>query len=179
MNSTLTIFLGVIILGMLIKFTTKLILKVLGFVVLVAVVIGAMYAKGIGPFKDTQVGLDALTEKYCGNPEEEAICECILQKAERDMRNRFTEDELDSLQADRIRAAYVLKRSLDATKNPAMQCLETKGMEHKYQQFINDFIPIENEHLNVVGDKAKEWSEKLKQEAQDLLLNKDNIDSRY
>ena len=165
--------------GLLIKFATKLIAKVVGVMVLVAVVVGFLYTKGIGPFQDKSLDIASLTEKYCENPEEEAICDCILRKAEADMRNRFNAEEIDALTDERIRAAYVLKMSLDATKPAAMQCLQKRGMEQKYKQFTNDFIPIENEYLEVVGDKAKQWSEKLKQEAQDFLLNKNDIDSRY
>jgi hypothetical protein len=179
MNSSLIIVLGVVILGLLIKFATKIIAKILGLVALVIVVVGFMYSKGIGPFKETSADLKALTAKYCSDPEEAAICDCIIKNAEVDMRKRFTEAEMDTMSRERIRAAYVLKRSLDATKAEAMECLTKRGMENKYKQFTNDFIPIENEYLEAIGNKTKEWGEKLKQEAESFLLNKNDIDSRY
>lgn len=179
MELTLTMVAVVVIAIIALKFASKLASKFFAIVVIAGLVLGFMYYKSIGPFKQNVADMSNLREKYCESEPDEDICSCIIEKAEEDMRKRFSKAELESITTQRVRGAYILKKSLAATKEEAMICLAEKGETEKYKTFIQDFIPIENEYLNVVGDKAKELSEKLKEEYQSFRESKKDIDNKY
>ncbi len=179
MELTLTTV-GVIVIAIIVlKFATKLASKFFAILLIAGLALGFMYYKSIGPFKQNVADMSNLHEKYCETEVDEDICSCIIEKAEADMRNRFSKAELDSIATQRVRGAYILKKSLAATKEEAMICLAENGATEKYKTFIQDFIPIENEYLNVVGDKAKELSDKLKDEFQSFKETKKDIDNKY
>ena len=179
MELTFTSIAVIVVAYVVFKLATKLALKILGIVVIAGVALGFMYYKSIGPFKQNAADISNLKDKYCETERDEDICSCIIQKAEGDIRKRFSAVALDSISIEPIRGAYVLKKSLEATKEEAMLCLAEKNATHKYKTFIQDFIPIENEYLNAVEDKAKELSQKLKDEYQSFIETKQDIDSKY
>lgn len=179
MISTITIVAAIVIVLLLLKFATKFIAKIFGILLVAGLVIGFMYYKSIGPFKQNVTDIYALEEKYCDQEVDKDICDCIIKNIKRDMKRRFTRAELDSLAQQRIKAAYVLKKSMNSTKTDALNCLESRDAAHKYKQFRNDFIPIENKYLEIIEDKAKELGDNVRQEIKDFLLNKDDIDDKY
>lgn len=179
MNFSITALLTIAIIALLFKFATRIAAKVLGFAAIVALVFGFMYYKSIGPFKQNVADIAQLKLNYCEEEKDDAICDCIIGNAEKDMKQRFSKAELDSLSVQRIKAAYVLKKSLNATKEKAMICLAARGEEAKYKTFLQDFVPIENEYLDLIGDKAKQASQKLKDEYQSFKENKETIDTKY
>ncbi len=176
---SLTIIVLVVLAMVLLKFATKFTSKILGIVFLVVLGLGFMYYQSIGPFKENVADLAHLEQKYCEDNYDDAICDCILSFAKKDMKERFTKVELESLSYQKFRAAYVLQKSLKATKEEAMACLLGKGQPKKYTEFLQDFVPIENKYLDLIGDKAKQVGEKLKEEINSFKLNKDGIDGRY
>jgi hypothetical protein len=179
MNFSITALIAVAVIALLFKFATRIAAKILGFFVVIALVFGFMYYESIGPFKENMADIAHLKGKYCEEERDASICDCIIGNAEKDMRNRFTKDELDSLAVQRIKAAYVLNKSLNATKEEALLCLAAKGEEEKYKVFLQDFVPIENEYLDLIGEKAKQASEKIRDEYQSFKDNKGTIDSKY
>ncbi|MBT8326931.1 MAG: hypothetical protein KJP21_04360 [Bacteroidia bacterium] len=179
MELTLTLVVVIVVAIIALKIASKLVSKFFAILVIAAIALGYMYYKSIGPFKQNVTDISNLKEKYCESNRDEDICDCIIEKAEKDMRKRFNSAEIDSLANQPIRGAYVLKKSLAETKEEALACLAAKGETDKYKVFIQDFIPIENEYLNIVGDKAKQLSQKLKEEYQSFKETKKDIDNKY
>jgi len=106
--------------------------------------------KSIGPFKNNVADISHLDEKYCGPDGDVDICECILKPARKDISSRFTSEEIEKLSTEKIKAVYVLEQSLSATKVQSVACLASRGAEGKYKVFLQDFVPIKNEHLNLL-----------------------------
>jgi len=179
MNGTVTLIVVVIVALFILKFSKQIFSKIFGVLVIGGLILGYLYKNSIGPFKKNVADVATLEEKYCGPDGDVDICECILEPAKNDINSRFTAAERDSLQVKKIKAAYVLQKSLRATKEQALVCLAAKGATNKYKVFIQDFVPIENKYLDMVGEKARDLGGKLKDEVTNFKKNKENIDSKY
>ncbi|MGB1037788.1 MAG: hypothetical protein ACPGYY_04010 [Bacteroidia bacterium] len=179
MEPSLTLVLVAIVALVILRFAKKLFLKVLGVLLLGGLILGFLYYKGIGPFEQNVADMNHLMQKYCGDDGDEDICECILKPAQEDINSRFTRSELDSLTNQKIKGAYVLQKSLKATKEKALVCLASKDATSKYKVFLQDFVPIENKYLDLIGDKARDLSDKVKEEISSLKEDKKDIDDKY
>ena len=138
-----------------------------------------MFKYSMGPFKNDVVNMSDLQEKYCSPDGDQDICDCILRPLKDDMEARFSATEIDSFRHQKIKAAYVLQKSLRATKETALACLTVKGQANKYTVFLQDFVPIENKYLNSVGDKARDLGDRLKAEISNFKNYKEDIDKKY
>ena len=67
MNITIGGILIVIVAGLLIRFATKFLMKLLGWVLLIGIGVYAMYHFGLGPFKQNPISIATWEEKYCGD----------------------------------------------------------------------------------------------------------------
>jgi hypothetical protein len=181
MGISLSAIVTLIILAILLKFATRIALKVLGFVLIVGLVVGFMYYNSMGPFKGGEADILELREQYCGNtPKADAdICDCIVRLAEADLEMRFTKSELDSLRQDKLKSIYILEKSLKATKVEAIACLTARNSEDKYKAFLQDFIPIENEYLDKIQEGAQGIKEKLQEEYDSFINEKEELDEKY
>ena len=179
MELSLTVIAVVIGSFILLKIAKKITSKVLGVVVVAGLALGFMYHKGLGPFKQNLADMNRLQEKYCGPEGDQDICDCILKPAQDDISTRFSASEQDSLAIQKIRAAYVLQKSLKATKESAIVCLASRGATAKYKTFLQDFVPIENKYLDIIGEKAKDLKGALQNEVNSLQEEKKDIDEKY
>ncbi len=179
MEMSLTVIVAIIAVVLALKFAKQMASKIIGIIIVAAVVIGVMYQKSWGPFKSNVADIANLQEKYCAPEGDADVCECIVENVQKDLKERFTRDELDSLKVQRLRAAYVLKKSLAATKQKSMECLESKGAGAKYKTFIQDFVPIENKYLDMAEGKIDELKGKVKDEVLSLKDSKRSIDDKY
>ncbi len=179
MSGSITVAAVVIIALLVLKFAKQIIAKLFGVLVIGGLILGYMYKNSLGPFKENVADLNTLQSKYCGPDGDQDICDCILVPVKNDIESRFTSEERDSLEVQKIKAAYVLQKSLRATKESALACLALKDATDKYKVFLKDFVPKENKYLDMVGDKARDLGDKLKQEVTNFKDNKDAIDSKY
>jgi hypothetical protein len=179
MNFSLSVFGAIILVFFVLRFAKKIVVKLIGFLLISATVVGLMYYKSWGPFEHNIAELSHLQDKYCISNADEDICECIVQPIESDMNQRFTTDELQLLTTQRIKAAYVLKKSMNHTKEQALLCLEKRNAIEKYKQFIHDFIPIENKYLSMAEDKVDELTGAVKDEVTTFNEGKTSIDDKY
>ena len=181
----LSITLVAIIIGafILLKFARKFASKIVGVLLILGLALSFMYYKSLGPFTENVADIQHLEDKYCGKNGDHDICDCILKPAQADMKTRFSKSEIAELGDQKIRAAYVLKKSLSASKEAAIICLTNKlgleGAENKYKVFLQDFVPIENKYLDFAEEKARELGEKLKNEVKTFQENKKDIDDKY
>jgi len=179
MNFSLSVLGAIMLAFFVLRFAKKIVVKLIGFLLISAAVIGLMYYNSWGPFEHNIAELSHLQDKYCINNADEDICDCIVQPIERDMIQRFTPDELKILSAQRIKVAYVLKKSMNKTKEQALSCLEKRNATEKYKQFIHDFIPIENKYLIFAEDKVDELTGAVKDEVTSFQESKKSIDDKY
>ncbi len=179
MNSTLTIVVVVIAAFLIFRFAKQLFSKIFGVLIIAGAILFFMFKYSMGPFKNDVVNMSDLQEKYCNPDGDQDICDCILRPLKDDMEARFSATEIDSFRHQKIKAAYVLQKSLRATKETALACLTVKGQANKYTVFLQDFVPIENKYLNSVGDKARDLGDRLKAEISNFKNYKEDIDKKY
>ena len=75
----------ILVVGLLLLWAaSKILLKLLGFLLLVGAVLALMYYYSIGPFQSVPLDLDRLDQAYCGPDGDQDICTvpvCIQQKS--------------------------------------------------------------------------------------------------
>ena len=179
MELSLSVIVAIVAVFLILKYVRKFASSIFSVLAIAALVVGFMYYKGLGPFEKNVADLAYLEDKYCGSDGDADICDCIIAPAKSDIAIRFSREERDSLTHQKLRAAYVLQKSLRATKESALACLTLKGEGGKYKEFLQDFVPIENKYLNMAGDKIKDLGNKLRDEVTSLKENKDKIDDKY
>lgn len=143
-----------------------------------------MYYFNIGPFKKNVTDLEFLKEKYCSAaaqsaPQNVAICECIVKKAEKDMKSRFSSEELESMKTDKLKSAYVLQKSLEKMKTRSEICLEDQNQKDAMKKFTTDLASLDNEWLGKVAGWVNHGVDALKEKWNERKAEKTAIDDKY
>lgn len=179
MNTSIGIIISIVLLALVVRFVSKLIVRILASLLIVVAVLGLMYYQGWGPFKQDLISIQALEERYCVEQTDRDICDCIVQAVRKDMDDRFSKVEMAAIQSDRAKQAYVLSKSLTAIKPQAKACLAERNAEEKYEAFIHQLLPGGQNWLK----KGQEQWIRLKQsvtEGTDSLKKEiEEIDKRY
>ncbi len=150
-------------------------------ILIVAAVIYGLYFYQIWPFNKNVANMEYLQNKYCQNtePQAQAICNCVLQKVQKDWDNRFTKEERDALANDRLKGAYALQRSMQIIKVDAQDCLKKRGQEPAWRQFTTDLATLDNKLLGKIGGLVNSGVDMLKEEWESRKEEKAEIDSKY
>ena len=124
------------------RFSGKIITKLIGLVVFLLVAFVAAYMLGFGPFKPNFTNIDAIETKFCeGENKDQDICDCIVKPLKVKYYEKFTAEELAELNEDKFESAYVLQKAISSIKDEADECLESKGKENTWNVFISELIP--------------------------------------
>lgn len=170
-----TIIVGVLI----VKFATGFLLKLLGVACLIAGAMILMYQHAIWPFKEQTISIEWLERKYCSGETKDILkCNCIVQKIKGDLNSRFTADELNVIHDNRVKAAYVLRKSYQAKLEEIKICLGTNA-EIQLKEFNNALWHQDKKSLKKTGDWFSEKSDHLKQTISDLSGEKKSLDNKY
>jgi hypothetical protein len=174
------ILIAVIIGVALLKFAVGFIFKVLGFVALVVAALLTLYQFEIWPFEKNLATIKILELRYCNGGEEDKIkCSCIVKPLKKDINDRFNREELEELSKNRIKTAYILKKSLDAKEIEIKECLAGKNAEHMFSEFKRELIAQESDILKQFGDWLEKGKENLSESISDIKDNKKEIDNKY
>lgn len=170
-----TIIVGVLI----VKFATGILLKLLGVACLIAGALVFMYQQAIWPFKEQTVSIEWLEQKYCTSETKDVPkCNCIVRKIKGDLNSRFSEEELKTINDNRVKAAYVLRKSYQSKLAEIKSCLGTNA-EVQLREFNDALLYQGNNSLKKTGDWFSEKSDYLKQSITDLKDEKQAIDRKY
>jgi len=179
MNLTIGGLVTILIAGLLIRFATKFLLKVFGWLLLIGLGVYVMYHYGIGPFKQNPVSIQTWEEKYCGPSNDKVTCDCIVMPIKQDLEKRFGPSELREIEQDRAQLLYVVQRSFAAVKPEIQQCLGEANAEQALEDFRNDMIPINNDVLEEIKRLAEGIKEGAKSQLDDFMSKKDSLDKKY
>lgn len=162
-----------------IRFATRLIIRLIGLAVLVLSVVFLLFYFEIGPFEQNPISIDSLKSTYCVDEVNPAKCECIVRPIEVDMANRWTPTELDYLKQHGTQMAYAVTRSFEAVRDQIEGCLKDRGEEEALDEVLQELIPVNQKWLNKLG----EWKDDLAQKADSALdsaqSKKDWVDEHY
>jgi hypothetical protein len=179
MNITIGSLVAIVIAGILIRFATKFLLKLLGWFILIALGIYALYHYGIGPFEQNPISIQTWEDKYCNNPEDKVTCDCIVYPIKNDLESRFTTSELAEIEKDRAQMLYVVQRSFVAVKPQIQRCLGNANADKALEDFKNDLIPIDNDVLEEIQQFAEDVKAGAQKQIDDMSNKKESLDEKY
>lgn len=153
-------------------------------ILLVVAIIFGLYYFNIWPFNKNVADLDYLKEKYCSeqarkDPESAAICDCIVKKAEADIKKRFTADEMEAAKNDKLKMAYILQKSIEKQKERSKICLEDANQPQAMRKFTTDLASLDNEVLGKIGSLINSGVDVLKEKWKNREGEKNDIDAKY
>ena len=173
-----TIVVAVLALAIL-KFAAKLIAKIFGFILLVVAVILFLYHQGLGPFKQNHISIQDLEFKYCEVEQDIDKCDCIIKPIKTDIQSRFSKSEIEELERNRLKGAYILNKSLQAQKEEIAICLRKRDALDALEEFQQDLIPIDNEIIRKITGVFNTLQQKAQENWDNLKEDKDQIAKRY
>lgn len=130
----------VIVAFLIIRYMTKIILKIIGILVLLAV--GAYFALfwkgGLAGLSGDQFILYELEEKYCKNEKDIATCDCIIQPIKSDIEKKYNKADIEAMASNDAKSLLVLTTSLNKNRNEISQCLKSKKSPDKLKLFLDE-----------------------------------------
>jgi hypothetical protein len=160
---------------LLIKFTKGLLFKILGVGIMAIAVILLAYLLGLGPFKKNVLSRSHIDDTFCTSeqPEDKAVCECIVQPYRLLLNRHFSEDELDEMERSHYECTYVFVKIYDQIITDAQQCTgQQDSAQILMQRFVTTLVPLlstvegwekTKNNLKDSGNRMKKWKEKLEQ----------------
>lgn len=171
------VFYASIVIGVyiLFKFSGKILSKVIGLVLFIIVAFTAAYLLGFGPFKPNFTDIYSIQEKFCeGEQKNDTICDCIVQPLMAEYKEKFTEEELQSLAKDKPESAYVFAKIIQAIKDDSDECLDQKGENEAWGTFFKATLPF-----NIGLDKLDGLKEKFGDYLDDKKDRKKELDEKF
>lgn len=162
------------------KFVSRIIGKLIGFVVIIGLVGAVMYFNGWGPFQTTATSPEHLMDTYCRNDHPQpAYCECIVKPIVADLERRFSPRELDDLNEKRLESAYAFKKSLEAQKLTITQCLESRDEEGLLREFLLNLSGLPESVIEGVDLLKDSVEVEANERFEDFENRKEAINKRY
>lgn len=174
------IMIALIVGVVLLKFAVSFIFKLLGMLALIIAALLTLYQMEIWPFEKNLATIKILELRYCnGAAADEIKCNCIVKPLKKDINARFNREELEELSKNRIKTAYILKKSLDAKENDIKTCLTDKNSEHLLAEFKRELIAQESDILKQFGGWFEKGKDFVAESISELKDNKEDIDNKY
>lgn len=159
----------------LLRFSGKILSKLIGLVLFALVAFTMAYFLGIGPFKPTFTDIYAMEEKFCeGEQKNDTICDCIVKPMVATYNEKFTPEELEALKNDKPESAYVFAKVIQSIKDDSDACLEERENKNAWSLFYKEVLPFDLglDHLNHLKEKFGSILEDKKD-------RKENIDEKF
>lgn len=175
MDNTLFYIAAILGVYLVMRFSKKILSKLVGLVVFLAIAFGAAYILGLGPFQPNFTDVYAIEDKYCSGPEKDQdICDCIALPMKNVITSRFSADEVADMKEDKVKSAYVFAKTLSLIKDKSQECLKSKKREDAWKDFASDILPfkIGISEFSSLKESITNKFEKRKSE-------KDSIDSKF
>jgi hypothetical protein len=176
----IALIIGVIAGIIMLKYAMGFLFKIIGILLIIGVIGVFCYQKGFWPFDKNLASVSTLEEKYCNGDKDKANkCDCIVKIIKSDINKRFTKDELKTLDSNRIKSAYLIKRSLDFCEPQIIKCLESKGAANDLASFKLELMKMDNFGIEELGDWFNDKRSKLEDAFDGVGNEKDDIDGRF
>lgn len=139
MEKSWLIIVGLGILGIIaIRWASKVMAVIMGLVLIFLAILVTMYLLNAGPFKKEVASIEGLRTKFCQEELSLNKCDCIVDKIEKDILDRFSDAELKEIENNRVMMLGVAIKSFNAQEKSIDACLEARGASHEKSEFINE-----------------------------------------
>ncbi|MBO6517653.1 MAG: hypothetical protein JJ975_13995 [Bacteroidia bacterium] len=179
MNISLTTVLIVVLAGLIIRFASQILVKLLGWLLLIAGGVYLCYQLELGPFKQNPISIQTWEDRYCLDAEEQVKCNCIVNPIKNDLESRFTAEELSEMESNRMELSYAIKQSYSKVKPQIESCLESENAEDEFEDFIRDLLPVDNDILLKLESLKDDISATAEEKFDQLNERKEKIDEKY
>lgn len=168
MFQSILILIGLLVLAyILIKFTSKIIFKIIAFALLLPIVGILMYLFNVGPFAYNYFAKDSLSTKFCNETSMELLekkaCNCIVKPYLYILENKFNTEELQEIEKNNYQSAYIFLKVWPSLEKEIESCCENKiERDSVVSYFFKSVTP-----LNLSKNDLENWLENKK----DKLIN--------
>jgi hypothetical protein len=172
-QSILILILLVALAYILIKFTSKLIFKLIAFALLLPIVGILLYLFNVGPFAHNYFAKDSLTIKFCNENTMELLevkaCNCIVKPYGSILENKFSAAELQEIEKNNYQSAYIFLKVWPILEKELESCCENNiEKDSVISYFFKSVTP-----LNLSKNELENWIVNKK----DKLINeKETLD---
>lgn len=167
LQSIFILILLLVIAFVLIKFTSKIIFKIIAFALLIPIVGILMYLFNLGPFAYNYFAKDSLSNKFCEGENMELLknktCNCIVKPYQNILENKFKSEELLEIEKNNYQSAYIFLKVWPLLEKELESCCENKSeRDSVVSYFFKSVTP-----LNLSKNDFENWFINKK----DMLLN--------
>jgi len=142
--NTLWIISFVLLLFLTLRFVTKVAFKIILFFIVIAGVVGLLYFLQLGPFQKKSISMEKLHHQYCKDSTS-ALCQCFVKVLEHDLLEKASKiSTTDSSEKREMGQTLVSLKIMHRNRTKIKQCLQEKGKEHLYKEFIRELNPSKN-----------------------------------
>lgn len=157
LQSIFILLLLVIIAFVLIKFTSKIIFKIVAFALLIPIVGILMYLFNLGPFAHNYFAKDALSIKFCEDKNMELLenktCDCIVKPYQKILEEKFNTEELQEIEKNNYQSAYIFLKVWPLLEKELESCCENKNeRDSVVSYFFKSVTP-----LNLSKNDFENW----------------------
>lgn len=137
------IILGIVIVVafLVIRFVTKVLAKVIAFLIVAAVVVYFLFYwdGGFISIGKKEFILYELEEKYCSEDGDNIKCECMIKPLLEDIRSKYTEEEIKSIGKDNRETIKILRKSIQENREVIRECYQENKTNNSMKENLEDF----------------------------------------
>lgn len=140
MSNTIMLIAGIVVLFLLIRFVTKIIVKIVGAVFVLGFLVYVLFYwnGGMLDLGNKDFMLKELQQKYCHVPEGKIKCDCIIEPLMDDIYARHSAQEIEKLQNSKAKSLLEISRSMARQRKEIMQCLHEKNATNQWDEFLKE-----------------------------------------
>jgi len=157
------VIVAVVLLFSILKFATKIIMKIFGafFIVAAAVFVLFYWNGGLLNLGNENFMLDEMQAKYC-NSGQTVKCECIITPVLTKIKAEYSGEEFTKLQSNKTKSLMVILETLTKNRTEIRDCLREKNALNEWDEFVNDLK--NNDSGNEFTDAFQKMKEDIKAE---------------
>ncbi|MCF8381791.1 MAG: hypothetical protein K9H49_19620 [Bacteroidales bacterium] len=160
-ENILIIAVAIIVSVIIIRFVTKVLAKLIA----IAIVVIALYYilfqwnGGLLNLGKNQFIVYDLEEKYCHDEEDLVKCNCIILPLKADIESKYTPEELETLNKDRMEALKIFYKSIEENSQSIKACLEENNSGSAWKEFMEDIksSPLKKKLNELMGKEEEEF----------------------
>lgn len=145
MNTWIIIALAVIVGFAILRFLSKIFLKIIGFLLIVVLALYLLFywEGGLLDLGNREFMLVELEQKYCIEKQDTIKCQCIVQPVLRKINRQYTVQELDEMKSNKIRSLRIILSTALDEKAEINACLKEHNASGKWKEFLQDLKQFE------------------------------------
>ena len=164
LQNIIIIIVAIVIGLLLLRFVTKMILKIIVFVMILGLAAYLLFfASGRLKISDNPEDiLIGLQEKYCNERLDTVKCECIVFPLLRDLRARYEEEQINELSEDPVKTSRIFLQLIKQNKAEIKECLKKHDTKFTLKDLLDDIGMLDGVYLPEISSDIDHKDDKGK-----------------